>query len=126
MLTICLTAIFFVTFMWLFNTEFVVHDWAKTTGDLPKFVAIVGTLIVVVLIIVYFMMKPLISYLRITTDGQDINEIKRTKAVKALVNLPRIIIILNIIGFLIGPTISLATPARSEKATTSPRKKKTP
>src|SRR3972149_7703815 len=98
-LIITLTAVFFVSFMWIFNTEMVFRNWTRAIKDLPIFIGIVAGIIVIALSIVFYMLKPLVGFLKkIEAKSTPDNE-ERIKALKAMVRLPMIIILLNVFGF---------------------------
>jgi methyl-accepting chemotaxis protein len=98
-----LVAVFFVALMWLYNTIFVVRSWEKSIESLPTFIIVVSVIILIAAWIVFIKMKPLVLSLRKMKQNLSLELQERLKARKTIVQLPFIIILLNVFGFLIGP-----------------------
>jgi methyl-accepting chemotaxis protein len=102
-LSMALTAVFFVATMWFFNTEVLNHDWVGAIRDLPMFMGIVGCIVLVAVLVNYFTLAPLVQCLSKIEKGGRPEPAERLKALSAMVRLPIVIIVLNVLGFFLGP-----------------------
>jgi len=96
-------AIFFVVFMWIFNTVYVQRDWQRGIDTLPSFAVVVAAIIVIAALIIFIRLHPLVAALQKIKRGVGLELAERLTARKVIVQLPLIIIALNVFGFLIGP-----------------------
>jgi methyl-accepting chemotaxis protein len=96
-------AVFFVVFMWFFNTLYVQRDWQRGIETLPTFTIVVVTIIVIAALIVFIRLKTLVVALKKIKQRGDLELAERLNARKVIVQLPLIIIAINVFGFLIGP-----------------------
>jgi methyl-accepting chemotaxis protein len=96
-------AVFFVVFMWFFNTLYVQRDWQRGIETLPTFTTVVVAIIVIAALIVFIRLKTLVVALKKIKQRGDLELAERLNARKVIVQLPLIIIAINVFGFLIGP-----------------------
>jgi len=96
-------AIFFVVFMWIFNTVYVQRDWQRGIDTLPSFAVVVAAIIVIAALIIFIRLHPLVAALQKIKRGVGLELAERLTARKVIVQLPLIIIAINVFGFLIGP-----------------------
>ncbi|MBN1797155.1 MAG: methyl-accepting chemotaxis protein [Spirochaetales bacterium] len=96
-------AFFFVVFMWFFNTIYVQRDWERSIETLPSFAAVVVVIILIAALVVFIRLRSLVAALQKIKRGVGLELKERLMARKVIVQLPLIIIALNVCGFLIGP-----------------------
>ncbi len=107
-LVIVCVAVFFVVLMWFFNTMYVQRDWKRSIETLPSFASVVISIIIIACIIVFVRLRFLVGCLQKIKQGVGIELYERLRARKVIVQLPFIIILLNVFGFLIGPPAQMA------------------
>jgi len=115
-LSMAATALAFVTMMWIFNTEVVNRDWISALEDLPLFAVIVGGLVVVAVFVNHSLLAPLVACLKTIETGGRPDPVERRRALVAMLRLPAVIIVLNVLGFFFGP-LGRLIPAALAKGT---------
>ncbi|RPJ04778.1 MAG: hypothetical protein EHM28_13395, partial [Spirochaetaceae bacterium] len=87
----------------IFNNEYIAQDWNGGIKQLPIFASVVVSIIFLALLIIFFLMKPLLSCLSGMESKQEVSADCRNRALKSIVRLPIVIISVNVVGFFIGP-----------------------
>jgi methyl-accepting chemotaxis protein len=101
--SMAVTALLFVAGMWVFNTEVLTHDWAAAIKDAPFFVAVVLSIVLLAVVINHFTLAPLVACLKKIETGGEAGAAERRRALAGMVRLPAVIIVLNVLGFFLGP-----------------------
>jgi len=102
-LAVGLTASLFIGLEWFYHTELVQRNWGKALEGLPIFITVAPSLIVLALIALSFILRPLKLALAKIELAETINLAEYQRALTSLVRLPLVIILLNGIGFCLGP-----------------------
>jgi len=105
---IVLVAVFFVAFMWVFNTVYVQKDWQRSISTLPSFAGVVILILAAACIIIFIRLRILVDCLEKIKQGKGVELYARLQARKVIVQLPLIIILVNVFGFFIGPPAQMA------------------
>lgn len=103
--------------MKLFHSLFFLRNFSSITDRLAIFLAIVGGLTTIAVIIIKLSMKPLERTLEKIKSNTEVSGEERSESRKIIINLSVIIIAVNAGGFFIGPLIQSMTGIGSGKYT---------
>lgn len=95
-----------LTFMWINHTAFLGRDMSQITSGLGTFLIVVFAILVLASMYVFVRLRPLVQILVATESGHEATDEDRVSARRLIAAIPRIIIGVQILGFLIGPMIS--------------------
>ncbi|MBN2354156.1 MAG: methyl-accepting chemotaxis protein [Spirochaetales bacterium] len=109
--SMAITALVFVSGMWIFNSEVLNHDWRASLTAMPLVAFIVGSIITAAAAVNFFSLRPLVACLKKIETGGQPGPAERRRALAATVRLPAVIIVLNVFGFFIGPLGQLVPQA---------------
>ena len=93
--------------MQVFNGAYFLRDLPSILPDLPRFFLIVGTITVAASLYIAARMGRLTRVLSALSRGHDVSLEERLSARRVLAGIPLLLVIVNVIGFVLGPIISL-------------------
>jgi methyl-accepting chemotaxis protein len=93
------------TFLRVFRDVFVFRSFERTTEGLATYAGIVFGLMIITSIILYFWLTPADEYYESVQKGKEIKPGAREKAIRRVSSVTFVIILVNVIGFIIGPIV---------------------
>lgn len=107
------------TAMQIFNGIFLVRDLAVVLARLPSFFAIVGAVGLAASVALWTVLGPIDKAVSAMAAGSAVDEDQRRAARAAAGRMPVVVLAVNALGFLVGPSVGIAMSALSGRSTTN-------
>ena len=102
-LTVTIASILGTSFLWVFNIYYVLRDWSLFWDGFATFFAIVLFLVIATALVVFYFFKPISASEIKFSNNETLSNEEDKKLMKAMSSMPLLIILINIVGFFVGP-----------------------
>jgi methyl-accepting chemotaxis protein len=106
-LIVAVISVLAAALMQLFNGLYFIRDLPSVFPDLPVFFLIVGAITAAACALIAARMSPLLRTLSAIARGQEVPIARRLDARHVLVEIPRLVVLVNALGFIIGPILTI-------------------